>query len=82
VIEERITRVHLRPTDVSVASIVTKLEDLRVRESNLAQLMHDIRAERKALQAKCPHYCTRYNEDPAGGSDHYDYCDICGAAVE
>ena len=36
---------------------------------------------RDEIQLKCPHYSTTRHADPAGGSDSYTECNLCGKDV-
>jgi len=33
------------------------------------------------IQFNCPHWLTKYHGDPAGGSDSWTQCEICGASI-
>lgn len=46
-------------------------------ENAVASLGANIRS----LQGQCDHPSTTYHGDPAGGSDSFMECDVCGAEV-
>ena len=62
-------------------SIVNRREDL---EEAAAEVDHKWKTEKDAitkgleeLHNDCPHWITTYYGDPSGGSDSYDFCEIC-----
>ncbi len=67
-------------------SQVTRLEDkLKKVKKSKAELKEEYdrqlgycNAIIKDIQKECPHYILDYESDPAGGSDSFDQCTICG----
>ena len=49
-------------------------------EKHTAVMKH-IAQQLDDLQAECPHWETRFQGDPSGGSDKSDVCEICGKDV-
>ncbi len=70
----------------SVDSIKRDLSSLRTWENN-ESLRHKeelaaIGRERARIRKSCKHQTTQYHGDPAGGSDSWTECQICGASTD
>jgi len=63
-------------------SIETKIkrlrQDYRAAEEVYKRRREELKKQEKEIQNTCPHSETTYHGDPAGGSDSYSTCDICG----
>ena len=62
-----------------VAALVQRLERLEreLRQAHLTRLK-EVHEKLEAAREQCWHPVSAYHGDPAGGSDAYHVCDICG----
>ena len=54
-----------------------KQEEVRIKE-DFVGAMRSIEKSRESFQEECPHYHDEYFGDPAGGSDSFYRCELCG----
>ncbi len=76
-------------TPEGVAKLIKKYNDIHTQRFRTLKAKEDARLDyentlkklscsEKEIQHCCDHPVSTYNADPAGGSDSYRECDICG----
>ncbi len=58
--------------------IIKLHKEMRQEEESHKKILEAQRIELGTIQIECPHWEVKYYGDPAGGSDSYSECTLCG----
>jgi hypothetical protein len=69
----------LKPFQAIMNDIRRAKDEIYAAESSHTVLMSRLKAKLSLIRERCSHPATKHYGDPAGGSDSYTECLICGS---
>lgn len=79
-LEDRINKELPLATEVHNERLALE-KAMRDEEGRHCQVMNNLKEDKTILQEKCLHWMQTYHGDPAGGSDSYHECQVCGKHI-